>query len=110
LLRRLMDVLRPHSFRERYFTMQVWRLTPDRQEVSGKAHREHVAIVDALLDGRIDEAERLLRRHIRHVRDLLVERFGKRVRMEGREGFQAEQKGAGKRLRLAGRERTLAGK
>jgi DNA-binding GntR family transcriptional regulator len=110
LLRRLMDVLRPHSLRERYFTMQVWRLTPDRQEVSGKAHREHVAIVNALLEGRIDEAERLLRQHIRHVRDLLVERFGDRVRRNVRKALPAGHERAIRGVRLAGRGRTHEGK
>jgi DNA-binding GntR family transcriptional regulator len=103
LLRRMMEVLRPHSLRERYFTMQVWQLAPERLEVSGQAHREHVAIVDALLAGKLDAAERLLRRHIRHVRNLLVQRFGDRVRLQESGALHAGSKGTGRATRAGGR-------
>lgn len=74
LLRQLFAVLRPHALRERYYAWDIW---PAQRHLSRWTNREHIEIVDAMLAGDTVSAERLVRRHIRRVREGLVRHFGK---------------------------------
>jgi DNA-binding GntR family transcriptional regulator len=83
LLRQLFEVLRPHALRERYYAWDIW---PAQRHLSRWTNREHIEILDAMLVGDMEGAERLVRRHIRRVREGLVRHFGKQWGVKGGRG------------------------
>jgi DNA-binding GntR family transcriptional regulator len=105
-LRQILAVLQPHATRERYFSMKVWHLLPERMRVAKRAHRQHLAIIDALLADRVAAAEKTLREHLREVRELLIERFGVQARGEWTIGSLTDLGGPAKGGRGPRRRRT----